>query len=292
MNTTHSTRPRSTSWETIDRSGSLLVQRKCSCGKKAGTSSRCEECDKKARFQTKSLRLSSPSDALEREADSHADLVMRNEGHGAVSLPGPGVTPVDPGRIQRQADEGIRSDGAEGAAESEQEPLSADDQEKQLDTASETIESNPGEDGAGTETVEELPATDLEEETVFAKAASGGERCGVRDPSLPSGSGAPLPSGERQQLESHFGHDFSRVKIHDDSTSHRFTSGLGALAATHRNHIYFASGARSSGGMRLLAHEMTHVVQQASAPTLGRSGSRRRERLGHGEDRPCGSALR
>ncbi len=61
------------------------------------------------------------------------------------------------------------------------------------------------------------------------------------------------------------GHDFSNVNIHTDSSADNLNRSLGAKAFTTGNDIYFRSGEynpSSSSGQELLAHELTHVVQQ------------------------------
>lgn len=82
------------------------------------------------------------------------------------------------------------------------------------------------------------------------------------------GSGSPMPSGLRQGMESAFGADFSGVKIHTGSSAAEMNTGLRARAFTHGNDIYFNSNQYSPGtkqGQKLLAHELTHTIQQGSA---------------------------
>jgi len=79
------------------------------------------------------------------------------------------------------------------------------------------------------------------------------------------GRGATLPAAIREQMESSFGADFSNVRIHNDSSAVQMSRDLNAQAFTHGSDIYFNSGkydANSKGGKHLLAHELTHVVQQ------------------------------
>ena len=81
------------------------------------------------------------------------------------------------------------------------------------------------------------------------------------------GAGAPLPVIARQQMESFFDTDFSKVRLHHDNTSAQMSKGLNALAFTHGSDIYFNSGkydVNSQQGKHLLAHELTHVVQQGA----------------------------
>ncbi|WAL60099.1 eCIS core domain-containing protein [Thermocoleostomius sinensis] len=80
-----------------------------------------------------------------------------------------------------------------------------------------------------------------------------------------SGKGQPLPDRVRSFMEPRFGNDFSGVRVHTDSSAVQMNKELGAQAFTHGNDIYFNAGKynpRSSGGQELLAHELTHTVQQ------------------------------
>ena len=80
--------------------------------------------------------------------------------------------------------------------------------------------------------------------------------------------GEPLPAMIRQRMENAFGYDFSRVRVHRDGEAGEISQQLSALAFTHGSHIYFGKGMydpAGSSGNRLLAHELTHVVQQGQA---------------------------
>lgn len=79
-----------------------------------------------------------------------------------------------------------------------------------------------------------------------------------------SGQGDPLPASLRARMEAEFAHDFSRVRIHHDANAHELCRSLNALAFTTGDDIFFAAGQyrpASAAGIRLLAHELTHVVQ-------------------------------
>ena len=83
------------------------------------------------------------------------------------------------------------------------------------------------------------------------------------------GSGSPLPSATREQMESSFGADFSNVRIHTGSNAVGMSKDLHAQAFTHGNDIYFNSGrydTNSASGKHLLAHELTHTLQQGGGP--------------------------
>ncbi len=79
------------------------------------------------------------------------------------------------------------------------------------------------------------------------------------------GSGSPLPSDVRSFMEPRFGADFSQVRVHTGSDAVRMNREVGAKAFTHKQDIYFNAGHYSPGsasGKELLAHELTHTIQQ------------------------------
>ncbi|MFT3823214.1 MAG: DUF4157 domain-containing protein [Chitinophagaceae bacterium] len=81
-----------------------------------------------------------------------------------------------------------------------------------------------------------------------------------------SGSGEPLPQNVRGFYEPRFGYDFSNVRVHTDNAAAGSARSVNALAYTAGNHIVFNSGQYAPGthsGKQLLAHELTHVIQQA-----------------------------
>lgn len=83
-----------------------------------------------------------------------------------------------------------------------------------------------------------------------------------------SGAGTPLPPATQQHMGSAFGADFSTIRIHTGSQAARLSSDIGARAFTHKNNIFFNSGEYNPGtpsGQKLLAHELTHTVQQGAA---------------------------
>ncbi len=88
--------------------------------------------------------------------------------------------------------------------------------------------------------------------------------------------GHPLEPALRRDMEARFGHDFSRVRIHTGERADRAALAIGARAYTAGADIVFGRGEYDptrSGGRRLLAHELVHVVQQGSAAVLPGSSS-------------------
>lgn len=87
-----------------------------------------------------------------------------------------------------------------------------------------------------------------------------------------SGGGAPLAGQTRDLMESRLGADFGDVRIHTDSKASESARSVQAHAYTVGNDVVFQSGKyepESDSGKRMLAHELTHVVQQRSGPVDG-----------------------
>jgi hypothetical protein len=87
------------------------------------------------------------------------------------------------------------------------------------------------------------------------------------------GGGRSLDAGIQRQMESAFGTNFSGVRVHTDSTADALNQSLSARAFTTGQDIFFRQGEYnpgSSSGKELLAHELTHVVQQTGGTQIGR----------------------
>jgi Domain of unknown function (DUF4157) len=78
-------------------------------------------------------------------------------------------------------------------------------------------------------------------------------------------SGEPLDPATMTLMQRRFGHDFSRVRVHTDGTAAESARAVNSVAYTVGSDVVFGAGSyspRSSAGRSLLAHELTHVVQQ------------------------------
>ena len=88
--------------------------------------------------------------------------------------------------------------------------------------------------------------------------------------------GQPLDTAARAFMEPRFGHDFSRVRIHTDARAAESAAAINARAYTVGRDIVFAPGRyepASTAGGKLLAHELTHVVQQTGQPVAAKNGA-------------------
>jgi hypothetical protein len=85
--------------------------------------------------------------------------------------------------------------------------------------------------------------------------------------------GQPLDRATRDFFEPRFGHDFSRVQVHADRNATESARAVSALAYTLGEHLVFGAGRyrpATEDGRRLIAHELTHVLQQAPGPVSAR----------------------
>jgi Domain of unknown function (DUF4157) len=81
--------------------------------------------------------------------------------------------------------------------------------------------------------------------------------------------GRPLDPATRAFFEPRFGHDFSEVRVHTDARAAESARAVNALAFTVGRDVVFGQGHYAPGksqGKRLLAHELTHVLQQGDGP--------------------------
>ena len=84
--------------------------------------------------------------------------------------------------------------------------------------------------------------------------------------------GRPLDPATRGVMEPQLGHDLSGVRVHTDDTASQAAQSVNATAFTAGNHVVFGSGRYAPGtpsGRRMLAHELTHVRQQARGAVSG-----------------------
>ncbi len=203
-----------------------VLQRKCACGGTPGPTGECAACQRKRLLGQPKLTVNQPGDRYEQEADRVAEHVMR--------MPEP--------RLQRQdiPEEEEEEEGAIGTGE--RGGMVQTKVDKPADGSKAVIQRHT--DSAG------------------GSAISPGLEAYVD--ALQSG-GTPLPETVRSFFEPRFGHDFSRVRIHADRRADEAARAVNARAFTSGRDIVFAAGQYApdaQAGQRLLAHELTHVVQQ------------------------------
>jgi uncharacterized protein DUF4157 len=120
---------------------------------------------------------------------------------------------------------------------------------------------------AGNASVSRLVARDAATDTEDAR----GGRSPVLDV-IGRGGGEPLAPELRSEMEGRLGADFGGVRVHHDSAASESAKAVDAHAYTVGNEVVFRSDRwdpAGSEGRRTLAHELSHVVQQANGPVTG-----------------------
>jgi hypothetical protein len=111
-------------------------------------------------------------------------------------------------------------------------------------------------------------------EKVLQRASRGGPQPATIPPvvnQVLSSSGRPLDGSTRTFMESRFGHDFSQVRVHNDPVAAESARAVNARAYTVGQDIVFNRAEyqpHTTGGQRLLAHELAHTIQQGHRPQL------------------------
>lgn len=98
-----------------------------------------------------------------------------------------------------------------------------------------------------------------------------------------AGRGEKLGGKTLAEMQTGFGTDFSKVRIHTDAEAVDMNKKLNAQAFTHGNDIYFNSGKfnpETTAGKELLAHELTHVLQQQGYENRNAGASKNVQKVG------------
>ncbi len=183
------------------------------------------------------LEIGAPNDRYEKEADAVADRVVMS----------PSASPV---QLMSDEEEGIQMKPQQQLVQ-----LMQDDEEK-LQMKCEDCEK------------EKLQPKLIQPFGTGNGVASNNVEQGL---SSSKGGGTALPEHLSHEMGTKIGADFSGVRIHTGSNAVQMNREIGAKAFTHGNDVYFNRGQynpHSSNGKRLLAHELTHTVQQGAAPAV------------------------
>lgn len=238
-------------------------------------------------FQTK-LNIGQPNDKYEQEADAVASKVVNNSGAGTV-VQQKEITGIQRLSTSKEEEKAATADARmvkdreiqekpeiqRLATDKQEEKLGTNDQrmrrDKEIQTKPEIQRMCPGceqeeKDGSVVQRKKGIK----EEEGPVQKKTDGGTAT-TASSSLSSriesssGKGNKLPAGTMAEMSNSFGVDFSHVNVHTNNEAVGMNRELGAQAFTHGSDIYFNSGKynpETSNGKHLLAHELTHVVQQ------------------------------
>ncbi len=179
------------------------------------------------------LKVGQPNDRYEQEADAMADTIVNRKqaNHSATNTP-----------IQRKCGQCAEEESVQRKEDEE----TTEEQETVMPLQRKELSAYPIQRSTKTQTTS--PSSEFEQQLQASK-----------------GRGQALGNKTRGQMESGFGVDLSGVRIHTDNTAVQMSNDIGAHAFTHGNDIYFNQGKYqpdSQQGKHLLAHELTHTLQQ------------------------------
>ena len=211
------------------------------------------------------MTVNKPGDKFEQEANKMSDNVIR--------MPAP---PSPEEKLQRQEEDRIKDTTVP------EEKIQKQDQEEETVQMAELPEEQIQKQEKEEETVQaaELPEEQVQKQKELQQSSTDEERLqrkGIGVPSISSNTqstirnktagGQPLSSDVRGYMEPRFETDFSDVRIHNDPESEGLSNQLQARAFTYQNHIFFSRDQYQPGtseGKKLIAHELTHTLQQGA----------------------------
>jgi hypothetical protein len=229
-----------------------VLQRKCACGKESKDGGSCAECIDKEKRPLQ--RFSAYSVATKEIAPRNAEFQFLE---ASAFEPFLSSVPVSSsGSVFRKLMIGGSNDPLEQEADRIADHVSATPPHSAVGGAPPRIQHSVGQVTEGADTA---PAS--------------------VDRAL-ANPGRPLEPTLRQDMEQRFGYDFSRVQVHSGAEAEKSARDVSAYAYTVGHSVVFGAGRFAPDtheGRRLIAHELTHVVQQAGRPLWSAGDDRRTE---------------
>lgn len=261
MNKVTSQTKRQSKHNTLPATG--ILKRNCDCGNQTIAGGECNECKKKNQLELHSKFSFNESQYSNNQNTSNAGETSLLKPYAITG--GLGAKSRGPLEVSKP------SDPAEQEAERVVQQLFPP-----------TVQSNHTSFGSALfSSITESPYYQVAHRKI-ANVSSPSTACSSCSSKLPGGIadvGKPLPTKTRIEMENAFGTDFSSVRIHTNSGAAQVSRSLNATAFTYGNEIFFDQGKydpESISGKQLLAHELTHTVQQRNAiAMLARNGEGR-----------------
>gem|GEM_PF-1353909 len=244
----------------------------------------------------KKISVGKAGDKYEVEADAMADAVVAKQSE-STSIQKKGADeeiqekPLSEQVTSLQKQELKEEDSIQKAEEEKEESVQKMEEEETVqeqeeeETVQEQEEEETVQKQEEEETVqeqeEEETVQEQEEEEIQEKTAGIAPKRNIETQLKKSkGKGQTIDAKTRMEMEQGFGADFSNVKIHTDSEAENLSNDLGAQAFTTGNDIYFNEGKydpNSKEGKHLLAHELTHTIQQNGANAIQKNSKKKSE---------------
>ena len=266
----------------VSLSQSGLLQRTCACGGVPGLRGECEACASKPLSGQRGT--ANPAALPNRPSDEQSTAPLQRSSLGGYSFGNLAIEPKERFGIQtklaigqsgdkyeqeadRVASQVIQKMNAPASAQSRQgrSLLNQDDEEEKLQTkpSISSLQRSPliPEDKEDKDKIQPKPILQGREAIAGGEASMDLESAIARARS----GGQALDPGLRVQMGQAMGTNFSGVRVHTDAQSDQLNQSIQAKAFTTGQDVFFRQGEYnpgSRGGQELIAHELTHVVQQ------------------------------
>lgn len=222
------------------------------------------------------MTVNKPGDKFEQEADKMADKVMRMPAPGKDEkiqrAPEEKIQRAPEEKIQKREDDRVMKMGT--GVEKVQKAEVKDEKVQKAEVKEEKVQKKPDDRIMRKEEIQKAEQEKVqkkEEEKVQRKGGEGAGSVAAQTQSAiqsQTTGGQQMASETRGFMESRFGADFGNVRIHSDPEAAGLSNQLSARAFTYQNHIFFSRDQYQPGtseGKHLLAHELTHTIQQGHA---------------------------
>ncbi len=213
------------------------------------------------------LTIGQPKDKYEIEADAMADQVVQRVSNTSANNANSIQTKCSDCEQEEQLQKKENDELSQGNIEVQQKPIfESNDEQPEADIQTkcnaceekEKLQKKEDEFNTTKDDIQEKSETSQNQSTPDLQSRLNATK----------GGGSPLSSDTQNTMGNAFGADFSNVKIHRGSQAIQMNKDLGAQAFTHGNNIYFNQGKydiNSRSGKHLLAHELTHTIQQKAS---------------------------
>ncbi len=245
----------------------------------------------------KGIRMTQPDDRYEREAEQFSETVTSA---GSVQATSTSVSDLDQSSGERTPPIARQRNASSSVTPMPQQilarkPLSIDQSsfQKQISRSLQDNFKNPKQTKRSSvpATVQRVADDAVQLAHDQLNDPAGRDQEIQREIARKKGEGKPLSGPAQRHMESRFDADFSQVRVHNNPDSHQLARSVDAEAFTTGSDIFFGEGSyspASTSGQKLLAHELTHVMQQGSAPQVqkkeGAEGQGGEEQGGRGAE--------
>ncbi len=218
------------------------------------------------------VNMKSEDDQVVMSPEDEGQLSMKEDDGVSLMMDEEKVAAKEEDGVSMKEDEEVakKEDGDEEGVAAKEEDVAMKEDEEKVAAKEEDLAMKEDEDQISAKEEEEVSKKDdeIKKKPAIQKSGDGNSYASpavAQQIHQTKGQGSYMAKSTRNELGQKMGADFSKVKIHTDQNAAALNDSLGAKAFTHGNDIYFNKGnydPGSSKGKHLLAHELTHTIQQ------------------------------